>query len=117
MIAHASHPIDPNTASALHLFTSRAARRFDVLGALLFGSRARADHRRDSDADLALLLRGARGPRLDVALDLADLAFDVMLETGILVEAIPFWEEEWAHPERFSNPALIENICREGVPL
>jgi len=117
MVAHASHPIDPATASALRLFAERAGRRYEVLGALLFGSRARADHGPDSDADLALLLRGGRGPRIDVALDLADLAFDVMLETGVLIEAIPFWEEEWAHPERFSNPALIENIRREGVPL
>jgi len=110
-------PIDPETAHALRVFTSRAARRYDVLAALLFGSRARADHRRDSDADLALLLRGDRGPRLDVALDLADLAFDVILETGLLIEAIPFWEDEWEHPERFGNPALIENIRRERIPL
>jgi predicted nucleotidyltransferase len=109
--------IDAETASAIRLFKTRAARRFDVLGALLFGSRARASHRRDSDADVALLLRGDRGPRMDVALELADLAFDVLLETGILVEAIPFWEDEWASPERFANPALIENIRREGVPL
>ncbi len=26
-------------------------------------------------------------------------------------------EDEWEHPERFSNPALIENIRREGVRL
>ena len=52
-----------------------------------------------------------------MALDLAGLAFDVMLETGLLIEAIPFWEDEWEHPERFANPALIENIRREGVPL
>ena len=74
---------------------------------MLFGSRARADQRADSDADVALLLRGDRGSRVEVALDLADLAFDVMLETGLLIEAIPFWEDEWAHPERFANPALI----------
>ena len=88
-----------------------------MLGALLFGSRARASHRRDSDADVALLLRGEHGSRIDVALDLADLAFDLMLETGLLIEAIPFWEDEWEHPEGFPNPALIENIRREGVPL
>jgi predicted nucleotidyltransferase len=109
-----SPQIDPNTVSALRLFTERAAHRHDVLGAVLFGSRARADHRDDSDADLALLLRGDHGSRVDVALD---LAFDVMLETGILIEAIPFWEDEWEHPEGFANPSLIENIRREGVPL
>ena len=43
--------------------------------------------------------------------------FDVMLETGVLVDALPFWEDEWAHPERFGNPALIQNILRDGVRL
>jgi len=64
-----------------------------------------------------VLLRGQRGSRVEISLQLADIAFDVMLETGTLIEAIPFWEDEWAHPERFANPALIENIRREGVPL
>lgn len=54
--------IDAETASAVRLFKSRAARCYDVLGALLFGSRARESRRRDSDADVALLLRGDRGP-------------------------------------------------------
>ena len=48
---------------------------------------------------------------------LADLAFEVMLETGVLIEAIPFWEDEWAHAEQFSNPSLIENIQCEGIRL
>lgn len=94
MSEHPNDPNDPDTAYALRLFTTRAARRYDVLGAVLFGSRARGDHRADSDADLALLPWGGHGSRIDVALDLADLAFDVMLETGVLIEAIPFWEDE-----------------------
>lgn len=76
---------------------------------ILFGSRARRNHRHDSDADLAVLLHGESGRRVDAPLWMADIAFDVMLETGALVEAIPLWEDEWEHPERFSNPALIEN--------
>ena len=48
---------------------------------------------------------------------MADIPFDVMLQTGIVIEAIPFWEDEWAYPERFGNPALIENIRREGIAL
>lgn len=48
---------------------------------------------------------------------MADIAFDVMLETGILVMALPLWEEEFEHPKRFSNPGLIHNIRREGVRL
>ena len=38
-------------------------------------------------------------------LTLADLAFDVLLETGIRVQPLPVWEEEWAHPESYSNRA------------
>ena len=63
-----------------------------VIATLLFGSRARGQQRPDSDADVALLLDGEHVSRVDVALHLADIAFDVMLETGILIEAIPLWQ-------------------------
>ncbi|MBK1630056.1 nucleotidyltransferase [Thiohalocapsa halophila] len=39
------------------------------------------------------------------------------MDIGILIEALPLWQEEWMHPERFSNPALIEHIRREGIYL
>jgi len=48
---------------------------------------------------------------------MAGIAFDVMLETGVLIDPLPLWEDEWTHPERFSNPALIDNIRRDGIPL
>jgi DNA invertase Pin-like site-specific DNA recombinase len=32
-------------------------------------------------------------------------------------EALPLWCDELEHPERFSNPALIDSIKREGVAL
>ena len=57
------------------------------------------------------------GRRIDAALRMADIAFDIMLETGILVEALPLWEDEWEHPEHFSNPALIDRIRHEGMRL
>jgi predicted nucleotidyltransferase len=106
--------IDSDTQHVARLFLARVAEHYNVAGALLFGSRARHDDHADSDLDLAVLVRGAPGHRVDVALKMADLAFDVLLETGMLVEAIPLWEDEWEHPEHFSNPALIENIRQEG---
>ncbi len=113
--------IDAATREAVQRFMARAKASQTlpgvVVGAVLFGSRARGEQRPDSDADVAVLLAGEHACRVDVALHLADIAFDVMLETGILVEAIPFWQDEWAHPERFSNPALLEHIHHEGVPL
>ena len=109
--------IDAPTERAVQAFAARVADEADVAGVVLFGSRARRSHRPESDADVAVLLRGRHGRRLDLALRFADIAFDLMLETGILIEAIPLWEDEWEHPERFPNPALIANIRREGIRL
>ncbi len=48
---------------------------------------------------------------------MADIAYDVLLETGIRVQPLPIWEEEWTHPEAYSDPRLIRSIDREGVRL
>lgn len=88
--------IDPATEQALHRFLDEVARQYDMTGAILYGSRARGDHRPDSDADVA---------------------YDVLLDTGINITPLPIWRDEWEHPEQFSNPALLGNIAREGIRL
>ena len=82
-----------------------------------YGSRARGTHRPESDADVAVLLRGEQGRFLSTKLAMADVAFDVLLETGILASPLPVWLEEWEHPEDYPNPALLHSIGREGVRL
>jgi predicted nucleotidyltransferase len=110
-------PIDADTERAARAFIERVSARYDLAGAVLFGSRARRSHRPDSDADIAVVLRGPRQPFLDTKLDLADIAFDVLLDTGVLIQPLPIWEDEWEHPERHRAPALIRNVHREGVRL
>ena len=107
----------PETERTVKMFLARVKDRYRLREAYLFGSRSKGLSGPQSDADIAVLLHGQSGPRADTAVDMAGIAFDVMLETGVLVDAIPFWEEEWEHPERFRNPALIENIRRDGVRL
>ena len=109
--------IDVATQRAAQAFIARISDQYDLAEAMLFGSRARQTHRPESDADIAVVLRGPHGQRADAAVDMAGIAFDVMLETGVLIEAVPLWEDEWAHPELFNNPALIENIQRDGIRL
>jgi predicted nucleotidyltransferase len=110
-------PIDRKTEDAVRLFLRRIADRYDVAGAVLYGSRAGGRHRPDSDADVAVLLRGEHLKALRVALAMSDAAYDVLLETGINISPLPIWLEEWERPETFSNPALLRNISREGVRL
>ncbi|WP_179401912.1 nucleotidyltransferase domain-containing protein [Burkholderia guangdongensis] len=110
-------PIDAATAHAADLFLKQISGRYAVQRAILFGSRARHEYTEESDADIAVILPDEHRRRIDVALDMAGVAFDVLLETGILVEALPLWANEIEHPEQFSNPALIESIRREGIPL
>lgn len=109
--------LDAETERAARVFMQRIEGKYPTIEGFVYGSRARGDHRPDSDADLAVILKGERGDRYKVSGEMAGIAFDVMLETGILVQAVPLWEGELKQPERFSNPALIDNIKREGLRL
>ena len=109
--------VDPKTERAVRTFLERISQRYSVIGARLFGSRSRADHNPGSDVDLAVFLRGSRGNAIDVGVDMAGVAFDVLMDTEILVSPLPIWEDDWAHPEAYSNPLLLENIRRDGIVL
>jgi len=109
--------VDRETEGAVRQFLERISDRYDVAQTIVYGSRARGTHRPDSDVDVAVLLRGNRQDFISAKLDMADAAFDVLLDTGILISALPFWENEWEYPENYSNPALLTNIGREGVRL
>ena len=110
-------PIDAATEAAVRAFLARAGEHHDIAAAYLFGSRARQTHRPDSDADVAVILNGPVGDFVETKLEMADLAFDVLLETGVLVQALPIRVDEWERPEDYRNPELMRNIRREGVRL
>lgn len=54
---------------------------------------------------------------LETALGMADIAFDVLLETNVLIWPLPIWEEEWEHPDDYLNPGLLRHITRDGVRI
>lgn len=108
---------DPLTSRATQAFLRAIAADFDPAGAILYGSRARRTHAADSDADVAVLLRGPHRRFLPTMLALSDVAFDVMLETGINISPLPIWLDEWENPQTHANPQLLSNIAAEGIPL
>jgi uncharacterized protein len=108
---------DPDTVGAAREFVRRVSARYSVRSAVLFGSRARGTHRSDSDVDIAIVLQGQRGKLIETSVEMADIAFELLLETTVYIQPLPIWEDEWDHPETHSNPRLVENIRREGLPL
>ena len=109
--------IDANTRRAVCTFLRRLEGRYAPIDALVFGSRARGTNTPDSDADLAVILQGDGGDRFRVAGAMAEIAFDVMLETGVLIDPLPLWDAELRRPDLFSNPFLLSQILRDGLRL
>jgi predicted nucleotidyltransferase len=109
--------LDRETEQAARAFVERIAACYDMAGAILFGSRARQSHHPDSDLDVAILLRGEHQRLLPTKLAMSDIAFDILLETGINISPLPIWLDQWTHPETAPNPALLVNVAREGIRL
>jgi uncharacterized protein len=108
--------LDPDTESAVRAFLARLPGDLQLEHAILYGSRARGENRPDSDADLALIL--AKGEAdWDLVGDLAELACDVYLERGILVQPVPISLRDWLNPERFPRPGFLRNVARDGIVL
>jgi predicted nucleotidyltransferase len=103
--------------SAARDFASRVGVSWPLRGAMLFGSQARGTAHAGSDTDVAVLLGGEPQDFVATKLALDDVAYDVLLDSGIRIQPMPIWECEWAHPEAYSNPRLLQNIAREGLLL
>lgn len=108
--------MDPETERAVRAFLARVPADVRLDHAILYGSRARGEDRPDSDADVALIIaEGAADWQLVGTL--ADLAYEVFLESGILIQPVPVSLVHWLHPERFPRPGFLRNIAREGIVL
>jgi len=109
--------LEPAVEAAVRKFISLISARYDIERVIVYGSRARGDHREDSDIDVAVLLRGEPQSRFRVMNDMTDSAFDVLNTTDLLVSPVPFWSDEWANPENSSSQILMRNIQREGIQV
>jgi uncharacterized protein len=110
--------IDPVTQAALTSFKAILSARYGAhLKTLyLFGSRARGDHRPDSDADVAVFLDQVTDP-LAEQLDLIDQGYPILLETGVNIQPWVFEQASLtnAAPQRAAH--LVAAIQREGLVL
>jgi antitoxin ChpS len=109
--------VTTSTLIATRAFAERIAQSYPTQKAILFGSRARGTEHDESDADVAIILKGAIGPFIKTKMAMTDIAYDILLDTGIRIQPLPVWEAEWADPENYSNPHLLRNIARDGITL
>lgn len=114
------HAIDPVIRPALDAFHEVLAARYgtDLRAVYLFGSRARRDHRSDSDADIAIFVHAEGRTRPELLRDQIDLsgeAYDIWLDTGIRIQPWVFAAEALAHPREDRNAHLLRNILSEGI--
>ncbi len=78
---------------------------------VLFGSRARGDAGEDSDYDVAIFLKDLADRWREID-RLVEIETDILLETGAVINALPFQAE--AYCER---TPLMHEIRREGIDV
>jgi predicted nucleotidyltransferase len=81
-----------------------------VTRVVLFGSRARGDVRPGSDWDVAVFVRGPTTTR--DTLDLADAAFDLIIDSGETIHPIALAEDGDG-----VSPLLLDTIDADGMAL
>lgn len=110
---------DPAALDAARALKVRLVRRFgDRLTAVyLFGSRARGDHRPDSDADIAVVLKGTIDHPFAVRRTLIEDTYDLLLERGLYIQPWAIEEASLSHPEHPSAIPLAQAVLREGIPV
>ena len=110
-------PSEPAVARALAAYRRKligsCGSRF--VAAYLFGSRARGEHRPDSDADVAVVLEALEGAPVGEKMRLVDLAFDALTDAGLMIQPWPFTRSQWEGLEaggRFAE--LLAAARRDG---
>jgi hypothetical protein len=48
---------------------------------------------------------------------LTGLAYDVFVDTGIMIQPVPVASLDWADPDSFARPSFLRNVAREGIQL
>src|SRR5439155_12765310 len=112
-------PTDTEVDTALARFAVAARKHYGerLKGLYLFGSRARGDHRPDSDADVAVVLEDGDWVSWKERWLLNRLAYDPSLESGVVIQPWPFSRLQWNAQYSAPSTALLASARREAIPI
>ncbi|WP_448206717.1 nucleotidyltransferase domain-containing protein [Azospirillum sp. sgz302134] len=108
---------DPVAVEVVRDLKERLKRRFGdrLVAVYLFGSRARGDHRPDSDTDVAVFLDDDRAGTFDQRYDVIEDSYDLLLERGLYIQPWTFPAGAIGNPDRFPAAHLTRAVLRDGV--
>lgn len=112
-------PTEAEVKRAVAMFADAARAHYGprLKGLCLFGSRARGDNGPHSDADIAVILEDGDWRLVPEKMQLADIAYEPIVETGVHVQGWPVSESDWADPTASKNAGLVLNMKRDGRPI
>ena len=79
--------------------------------AVLYGSRARGDHRPDSDYDIAVFIKRP-GSFTQECASLAEVGTEILFDTGAVVSATPFPAGAW-----LERTGFMHELREDGLDL
>jgi uncharacterized protein len=109
--------VEPMTTRALGDLKRRLERHFGdrLAGVYLYGSRARGDHRPDSDVDIAVAFNGAVGDLLELDDRLIDIAYPIELDIGLHLQLWALEASSLTDPPGHRRAQIAEAVLRDGI--
>ena len=116
--------LDSLTQEAVQLFFSHLDTTSlpPMSRAILYGSRARGDHRDGSDADIVLVFAGAR-PDYDSVGEVCNAMAEAQyqandaLQFRTEVTSFAYWQDMFDEPDKQHNPDFFRNVLADGLEI
>ena len=111
--------MSPDQRNALLKFIDAVREHYGsrLRNAVVFGSRARQDHREDSDLDLAVVLVDAGFDFWVEKLKLIEMSHDAFFDHDLMIQAWPIAEAAWLNPALHTNPRFVREARRDAKPI